>query len=188
MRHTIAAQANEDAAPSAARYEWRQRTGWSALAVEASGMAVAARAGLGGGVHHGALLGLHAPARRRHSRVPRHAPALAHVDRRCRRGARRSGRAVRRAARRRAASSPRLGVPRRRLGDRGSHAGTVETLTVGSERAAVVTRRRPLAPTYFTSIARYCDGAASGAPSSLCLRRSTAPVLGRHLDVVRLAR
>jgi len=39
MRHTIAAQASADAAPSAVRYEWRQRTGWSTLALEASGIA-----------------------------------------------------------------------------------------------------------------------------------------------------
>ena len=39
MRHTIAAQASADAAPSSVGYEWRQRTGWSALTVEASGTA-----------------------------------------------------------------------------------------------------------------------------------------------------
>jgi len=39
MRHTIAAQANLDAAPRTLRYEWRQRAGWSALSVEASGVA-----------------------------------------------------------------------------------------------------------------------------------------------------
>ena len=39
MRHTIGAQASADAAPSSVRYQWRQRTGWSALTVEASGIA-----------------------------------------------------------------------------------------------------------------------------------------------------
>jgi len=39
MRHDIAAQPTEDAAPSSVRYEWRQRAGWSTLAVEASGVA-----------------------------------------------------------------------------------------------------------------------------------------------------
>jgi len=45
MRHTIAAQANDDTAPSTARYEWRQRTGWSALTVEATGVAAPLEAG-----------------------------------------------------------------------------------------------------------------------------------------------
>ena len=39
MRHAIAAQTDVDAAPSAVRYEWRQPSGWCALAVEASGRA-----------------------------------------------------------------------------------------------------------------------------------------------------
>jgi uncharacterized protein len=39
MRHAIAARADEDAAPRTLRYEWRQRAGWSAIAVEASGIA-----------------------------------------------------------------------------------------------------------------------------------------------------
>ena len=39
MRHAIAAQANADAAPSAVRYEWRQRAEWSALTVNAGGSA-----------------------------------------------------------------------------------------------------------------------------------------------------
>jgi hypothetical protein len=39
MRHTIGTQASPDAAPSAVRYEWRQRAGWSALSVQASGTA-----------------------------------------------------------------------------------------------------------------------------------------------------
>jgi uncharacterized protein YqjF (DUF2071 family) len=40
MRHAIAAQ-NGDDAPGTVRYEWRQRAGWSALSVEASGSATA---------------------------------------------------------------------------------------------------------------------------------------------------
>jgi uncharacterized protein YqjF (DUF2071 family) len=40
MRHAIEAQADIDAAPRTLRYEWRQRAGWSALAVEASGIAM----------------------------------------------------------------------------------------------------------------------------------------------------
>jgi uncharacterized protein len=40
MRHAIAAQADLDAAPRSLRYEWRQRAGWSTLAVEASGTAM----------------------------------------------------------------------------------------------------------------------------------------------------
>ena len=39
MRHDIAAHTDLDAAPSAVRYEWRQPSGWSTLAVEASGRA-----------------------------------------------------------------------------------------------------------------------------------------------------
>ena len=39
MRHSIGEQTNTDAAPSAVRYEWRRRAGWSALVVEASGTA-----------------------------------------------------------------------------------------------------------------------------------------------------
>ena len=39
MRHEIGAQQDVDAAPSTIRYEWRQRAGWSALAIEASGAA-----------------------------------------------------------------------------------------------------------------------------------------------------
>jgi uncharacterized protein len=39
MRHAIAVQANEDAAPATVRYEWRQGAGWSALTVEAGGSA-----------------------------------------------------------------------------------------------------------------------------------------------------
>jgi len=39
MRHDIAAPADVDAAPSVVRYEWRQPSGWCALAVEASGCA-----------------------------------------------------------------------------------------------------------------------------------------------------
>ena len=41
MRHAIAhqANANADAAPGAVRYEWRQRAGWSALVVDANGVA-----------------------------------------------------------------------------------------------------------------------------------------------------
>jgi uncharacterized protein len=39
MRHAIGRQTTEDAAPRTLRYEWRQRAGWSALAVEASGIA-----------------------------------------------------------------------------------------------------------------------------------------------------
>ena len=39
MRHSIGERTNTDAAPSAVRYEWRQRAGWSALVVEASGTA-----------------------------------------------------------------------------------------------------------------------------------------------------
>ena len=39
MRHSIAAQAGPDAAPSVVRYEWKQRSGWSGLTVAASGAA-----------------------------------------------------------------------------------------------------------------------------------------------------
>ena len=39
MRHAIAHQTDADAAPGIVRYEWRQRAGWSALAVEAAGIA-----------------------------------------------------------------------------------------------------------------------------------------------------
>ena len=39
MRHEIAAPPSGDAAPSTVRYEWRQRTGWSGITVEASGIA-----------------------------------------------------------------------------------------------------------------------------------------------------
>jgi uncharacterized protein YqjF (DUF2071 family) len=39
MRHAIGAQPDVDSAPSTIRYEWRQRAGWSRLAVEASGTA-----------------------------------------------------------------------------------------------------------------------------------------------------
>ena len=39
MRHFIAAQANGEDAPGTVRYEWRQRAGWTALSVEASGIA-----------------------------------------------------------------------------------------------------------------------------------------------------
>jgi uncharacterized protein YqjF (DUF2071 family) len=39
MRHDIAAHMDLDAPPSAVRYEWRQPSGWSTLAVEASGRA-----------------------------------------------------------------------------------------------------------------------------------------------------
>jgi uncharacterized protein YqjF (DUF2071 family) len=39
MRHSIAALADVDAAPSTVRYEWRLPSGWCALAVEASGRA-----------------------------------------------------------------------------------------------------------------------------------------------------
>jgi len=39
MGHAIARQASADAAPSAVRYEWRQRAGWCALTVEANGTA-----------------------------------------------------------------------------------------------------------------------------------------------------
>ena len=45
MRHAIGSQPNVDAAPSTIRYEWRQRTGWSTLAVEASGLAIALASG-----------------------------------------------------------------------------------------------------------------------------------------------
>jgi uncharacterized protein len=45
MRHTIAEQANDDSAPGTVRYEWRQRTGWSAIAVEAHGIAAPLEAG-----------------------------------------------------------------------------------------------------------------------------------------------
>jgi len=39
MRHTIGARNDADRAPRTIRYEWRQRAGWSALTVEASGIA-----------------------------------------------------------------------------------------------------------------------------------------------------
>lgn len=39
MRHDIEAYTDLDAAPRAVRYEWRQPSGWSTLAVEASGCA-----------------------------------------------------------------------------------------------------------------------------------------------------
>ena len=39
MRHSIAEQSDPDAAPRVVRYEWRQRAGWSALVIEASGIA-----------------------------------------------------------------------------------------------------------------------------------------------------
>jgi len=45
MRHTIAAQVNDDMAPGTVRYEWRQRTGWSGLTVEARGIAAPLEAG-----------------------------------------------------------------------------------------------------------------------------------------------
>jgi len=45
MRHGIAAQPTLDEAPSTVRYEWHQRSGWSALAVEASGTAAPLEAG-----------------------------------------------------------------------------------------------------------------------------------------------
>ena len=45
MRHAIGSQPNVDAAPSMIRYEWRQRTGWSTFAVEASGLAIALASG-----------------------------------------------------------------------------------------------------------------------------------------------
>ena len=45
MRREIGAQQNVDAAPSTIRYEWRQRAGWSAIAVEASGTATALASG-----------------------------------------------------------------------------------------------------------------------------------------------
>ena len=45
MRHAIGAQHHVDAAPSMLRYEWKQRAGWSALAVEANGTANALAAG-----------------------------------------------------------------------------------------------------------------------------------------------
>jgi uncharacterized protein len=45
MRHTIAEQANDDSAPGTVRYEWRQRTGWSAITVEAHGIAASLEAG-----------------------------------------------------------------------------------------------------------------------------------------------
>ena len=41
MRHDIAAPNHADSAPSALRYEWRQRSSWSAIVVEASGPATA---------------------------------------------------------------------------------------------------------------------------------------------------
>ena len=44
MRHAIAAQRGDEA-PSSVRYEWRQRAGWSALTVEASGDATPIVAG-----------------------------------------------------------------------------------------------------------------------------------------------
>ena len=40
MRHAVAAARGDDA-PSTVRYEWRQRAGWSALAVDAGGTATA---------------------------------------------------------------------------------------------------------------------------------------------------
>ena len=40
MRHAIAAHSGDEA-PSSVRYEWRQRAGWSALTVGASGTAIA---------------------------------------------------------------------------------------------------------------------------------------------------
>ena len=45
MRHVIGDQSNDDAAPATVRYEWRARTGWSALAVEAHGIAAPLDAG-----------------------------------------------------------------------------------------------------------------------------------------------
>ena len=45
MRHAVGVQQNVDAAPSTIRYEWRQRAGWSAIAVEASGTATALASG-----------------------------------------------------------------------------------------------------------------------------------------------
>ena len=45
MRHSIAARPTLDDAPSTVRYEWRQRAGWSALTIEASGAATPLVAG-----------------------------------------------------------------------------------------------------------------------------------------------
>jgi uncharacterized protein YqjF (DUF2071 family) len=45
MRHTIAERANADAAPSTVRYEWQRGAGWSALTVEATGIATSLLAG-----------------------------------------------------------------------------------------------------------------------------------------------
>ena len=45
MSHAIGPQQNADAAPSMLRYEWKQRAGWSALAVEANGTANALAVG-----------------------------------------------------------------------------------------------------------------------------------------------
>ena len=45
MRHTISSQPTPDDAPGTVRYEWRQRAGWSTLAVEAHGAAAPLEAG-----------------------------------------------------------------------------------------------------------------------------------------------
>jgi uncharacterized protein YqjF (DUF2071 family) len=136
MRHDIAAQATEDAAPSSVRYEWRQRAGWSTLAVEASGIATPlapdseaefitehywgyTRQRDGGTVEY-------------HVSHPRWRTWTVDAGHR----ARRSGRAVWRAPRRRAASAPGFRVPRRRVGDRGAHARAVGALSTATLRAA----------------------------------------------------
>ena len=79
MRSTVPRAPVED--PGRVSYEWRTGSRWQHVAATASGPARAAERSVRGDVHHRALLGLHAPARRRDGRVRGGAPALARVGR-----------------------------------------------------------------------------------------------------------